>query len=590
MHLQWQKIRRVIIGMFAAIGCIAVLFLVVGAIALARLETARPAKPASIILTLDLDREIVEQPSSSPFRFAIHEESVPLLDILQAIDLARTDPNVKGLIARFGSSQPGFAHAEEIHAAILRFRESGKPTYAFGTSYGEFGNGNRAYFMASAFEHIWLQPVGSVSLTGIAIEAPFARGTLDKLGVTPDFMQREEYKSFVETFTRESFSEPARANMQSMIDNIADLTAEGIAAGRKWEPARVRQLMARGPFTADEALKHGLVTQVGYIDALEGEVIHNAGGDTVKVDADDYLSFGGRSGSPKAHVALILGTGMITDHEDGPAGMADSEVMGADKIASAFRDAAADDAIKAIIFRIDSPGGSPSASETIRAALMRAQKAGKPVFVSMANVAASGGYWVAMNADNITAQPGTLTGSIGVVAGKFVAAGLMEKIGVSWDTLSTGGNAGMWSLTKGFTPAQRERMTVFIDDTYRSFVEGVSKAREIPMEKMPSVAKGRVFTGAQAVKLGLVDQLGGYAVTLAELRKKLELAPDDVVEVQIFPAPLTPAEKVLRILKGIGLEGAMLRSSLAELRGVMAALRPLWRDVHMYGTPGVKAF
>jgi protease-4 len=253
-------------------------------------------------------------------------------------------------------------------------------------------------------------------------------------------------------------------------------------------------------------------------------------------------------------------------------------IMGADTIADAFDSAAADSKVKAILFRIDSPGGSPEASETIRRAMIHAQKKGKPVIVSMADVAASGGYWVAMNGDTIVADPGTLTGSIGVVAGKFVISGLMQKLGVTFQTLKTDEGAGMWSMNEEFSPQQRARVNAMLDDTYQTFIADVAAARKIPLEKMPDLAKGRVFTGAQAVKLGLVDQVGGYDVTLAAIRKKLSLGDDAQLALQVFPPPLTPAEKIMKLLKEAGVEGAMVRSAFIQFEGLEATLGPVLGD------------
>lgn len=575
--LREKIITPTVVRIFAVIGFIATLVILVIVISLVRLEYAAPSEPDNVIVTFDLDQPVVEQNDSSPLELVTHEQTASFLDILRAIDRAKADPHVKGIVANFGGSQPPFAMAQELHRAFAHFRESGKFSYAFGSTYGDFGNGNRAYFVASAFDNIWLQPVGAVSLSGVAIETPFAKQALDKIGVTGNFLRREEYKSVMESFMRDDYSPPVRANMQSMIDDLFNQTAAGIAEGRKWDVAKVKKLMDGGPYTADEALKQGLVTHIGYANDLEDELKKKAGDDVEHVAFQDYLAYGGglKKSGANTRVALIFGTGLITDHATGPADIGGGEIMGADKVADAFNDAADDKDIKAIIFRIDSPGGSPGASETIRAALMHAQKSGKPVFISMGGVAASGGYWVAMNGDRIIAEPGTLTGSIGVVAGKFVLGGLMQKLGISWGTLTTGGNAGLWSVTQEFTPAQLERMNTFLDETYKDFVTDVATARKIPIEKMPEIAKGRVFTGAQAVKAGLVDELGGYDITLAAVRKKLNLTPEDVLALEQFPAPLTPAERVIKILKGIGIEGAMLRSSLAQWQNMQALLRPI---------------
>ncbi|MDX2028467.1 MAG: signal peptide peptidase SppA [Alphaproteobacteria bacterium] len=576
---------RFITRFFAVIGFFATLSLVLSGVALYIQERA-VEPPENIVLVLDFDQPIVERVESSPFDLAMHEESAPLLGILRAIDKAKSDPHVKGIVARFGGAQPSLTQAQAIRAALARFRTSGKFTYAFASSYGGFGGGNRAYYLASAFEQIWLQPVGAVGLSGLMLEAPFARTALEKIGVKGDFLQREEYKSVMDVATQDGFTPPVRSMMQGMIEDFADQIASGIAESRKWDKAKVRQLMGDGPYTAEEALKAGLVTRIGYADELNKELDKTAGKDAEHVSVETYLGYAHKAADKaKTHVALIYGTGLITDRDGGPAGLSGEHIMAADKLAEAFDNAASDSDIKAILFRIDSPGGSPEASETIRRALVHAQGKGKPVIVSMGDVAASGGYWVAMNADHIIAEAGTLTGSIGVVAGKFVLGGLMQKLGVSWDSLKTTENAGMFSVTEGFSPAQRARMNALLDETYRTFVKNVSDARKIPMDKMPAIAKGRVWTGAQAVKIGLVDELGGYDVALKALRKKLNLDEKEPILFETFPAPLTPAEKALKLLKGFGIESAMIRAALSQWQVVQVSLGPLWSRAAGFDRP-----
>jgi protease-4 len=527
------------------------------------------------VLVVDFDEPIVEHEESSPLDLAIHDESTPILHVLHAIDSARNDPRVKGLAARFGSTQPPMAQTQELRAAIARFRASGKFTYAFGSTFGDFGGGNRAYYLASAFENIWLQPVGAVGLTSLALEEPFASAALGKIGVGADFLQREEYKSAMNIFTRDDFAAPVRANMQSLIDDLASQEATDIAADHKWNAEKVMQLMAQGPFTGDEALKAGLVTHIGYADEVDKELKKKAGDDVQQVSVEEYLDYrAGHRPAKATHIALILGSGLIMDRAPGSSELSGDDVMGADTVAGAFDDATDDKDVKGIIFRVDSPGGSPEASETIRRALMHAQASGKPVIVSMGDVAASGGYWVSMNADRIIAEPGTLTGSIGVVGGKFFLNGLMQKLGVSWEQVSTGTNAGLWSMTKDYTPEQKERVNALLDDTYRTFTQNVAAARKIPPEKIPDIAKGRVFTGAQAEKLGLVDELGGYDVALVAVRKKLNLNPEDAIAIELFPAPLTPVEKVMRILKNVGLDSLAIETKLGQWQHVETALAP----------------
>ena len=572
----------------AVIGFLVVLAAVGGAAYYVHQTHAGVPEPDATVLVVDFAKPITEQPSTSPFDLALHDETTPLLDILRAIDQAALDPHVKALVARFGSEQPSLAQAQELRDAILRFRETKKPTFAFGSTYGEFGLGNRAYYLASEFEQIWLQPVGTVSLTGLAMQEPFAKTALDKIGVQGEFMQREEYKSFMDMAMRDDFAPPVKQNLQDLLTDLNTQEANGIGEGRGMQPVDVKALMAKGPFTDEEGLNAKLVTKLGYADELDQELERQFGKDVKDVDVGSYLGFGEKTGKKSkaangTKIAMIYGEGMILDRAVG--GLGQDKVMAADDIASAFEAVAEDKDVKAVIFRIDSPGGSPAASETIRRAMIHAQAKGKPVFVTMGDVAASGGYWVAMNADYIAAEPGTLTGSIGVIAGKFNGAGLLQKLGITVGTVKTADNAGLWSMTEGFTPDQRERVNALLDASYKTFVTNVATARKIPLEKMPDIAKGRVWTGQQAKALGLVDELGGYDVTLGALRKKLNLTAEDAIDFEQYPPPQTPVDKVMKLLKGLGVENAMIGSALVQWQSINAALGPVLEDAQLGDTP-----
>ena len=571
---------RFLTRLFALIGFVFILLVAAVAVAALHYGNRTEAEPASVILTMNFDQPVTENGNASALKLALHDNAqTPLLDLLRAIDKAKVDPRVKGIVAHFGELQPPMAVAEEIRDAIRSFRESGKFTYAFGPTYGGFGEGSAAYYLASTFENVWLQPVGTVSLTGVAMQSPFGKTALDKIGVKADFMQREEYKSFMDMATRDDFAPPVKANMQALLDDLSAQLARGIAENRGMDIGHVRDLMAKGPFTDEEALKEKLITRLGYFDELNDELDQKAGKDAKDVDVETYLSLerpkAKRTETPQAKLALIYGTGEITDHDSDAPSFTGDKVLGADTIADAFDDAAEDKNVKGILFRVDSPGGTPEASETIRRAMIHAQKAGKPVYVSMSSVAASGGYWIAMNADHIVAQPATLTGSIGVLAGKFAIGGLLEKIDVSVPMLKSSDNAGMWSPTEEFGPQQRERVNALLDATYRVFTQNVAEARHISPEKIPEFAKGRVWTGLQASQNGLVDELGGLGTTLAALKKRLNLGETDQVEIEVFPAPETPAQRILKLMKTFGVEEAALQPLMSEmpiLKGIEGAL------------------
>jgi len=539
-----------------------------------------PQTPDNMILTLDFSSPVIEKPND--FKFSLprmmyaEDDATPLATIVRALEHAARDPKVKGVIANFGSERPTLVHAQEIAIALDKFRASGKFSYVFAPTYGDFTQGGSLYYLASRFENIWLQPVGAVALTPLAIEAPFGKTALGKFGVTTDFMRREEYKSVMENVSQDSFSPTVKANMQSMLNSLSDQIAQGIAAGRKLDLAKVKEIIENGPYTAVEALKLGLVTKLAYYDQFLDEAKEKAGKDAKMVDPATYLYYASHANKdkPKAKIALIYADGMIvSDKPKGPARMAQDDVIDTDEIVDAFDDAVKDKDVKAIIFRINSPGGSPVASETIRRALIRAKEK-KPVFVSMGRVAASGGYWIAMDATRIIADPATITGSIGVIAGKFVLGGLFDKLGITWDTINANESTNMWSTRAPFTPKGRERMNVMLDETYKAFTDNVAAARKIAPDKMPDIAKGRVFTGEQAVGVGLVDDFGGMNATIESVKANLKLNPEDKVALAQFPAPESPTNLLFRVLHNVGLASELFQGSIGDLQQVRSTLHP----------------
>lgn len=592
-----KRVVKILVRTFAVIGVIMTLSILIGAYSVRHWLTTVPAPPeapANMVLDLDFTHPIVEKNRELVLSLSAllqEEEEIPLFDIVRALERAKDDPRVKGVVARFGSEQPSLVHAQEIRAALLRFRQSGKFTYVFAPNYGSFGPGNRTYYLASAFENIWLQPVGTVGLTGLGIEAPFGKTALGNIGVHGDFLRREEYKSVMENVTRDEFSPAVRANMESMLKNLGEQEAKGIAENRNMDLPEVRELMAGGPYTAPEALNAELVTHIGYMDEmlkvaelLATDVKSKAETAPVRVTPSTYLSFKTKAKKPKATIALINGLGLITDApSSGPSRLAEDHIIDTEKLVKAFAEAAADKGVKAILFRVDSPGGSPSASESIRHALIKAKAAKKPVFVSMGEVAASGGYWISMDANHIVAEPGTITGSIGVVAGKFVLGDLWEKLGIKWDSLVTSDNAKLWSSLAPFSPHDRDRINALLDDTYQAFTKNVSVARKIPLEKISDIAKGRVWTGEQALKVGLVDELGGIETTVLALKKELKLAPTDPIALKQFPPPESPSTIALRLLRNIGFESAMVRAALGLLQKVITAAGPMWDEMEDTG-------
>jgi protease-4 len=585
----FKTIFKISTAAFAIIGLL-VCLVIAGLIwfASSRMHDNAPKPPEKIVLVLDFRDELTEISDEMPSLHSLlnlgkHENgSTNLHDVVQSLRTATKDPRVVGVVGLFGPNSPHMTETQEIRAALEPFRAAGKFSIAYSPSYGEFGPGNNAYYMASAFEKVWLQPVGNLGLAGMRMENPFGRNVLDKIGVKASFLQREEYKSALTFATEDKMPVAMREEMQTILDSLSNQQVDGMAKGRGLKPEDIKALMATGPYTAKEALEHKLIDKIAYSDEVEKFIDDAHGKKTAKMRPAQYLAIPEfvakdkkpvANNKPKATVALIVAAGEITDGPGGgPSPLSGGKAsMDTREIVEAFEDAVEDTDVKQIIFRVDSPGGSPTASETIRRAVIRAKEQGKKVVVSMGQMAGSGGYWIAMDADHIIANPATLTGSIGVLGGKIDLSGLYEKIGLNWEVLQAGADlSGMWSSTHGYTPAERERMDALLDDTYNSFRENVSKARKIPMDKMPSVSKGRVFTGEQAIKLGLVDELGGLRTAVDYTKTSLGLNADDLIELKHFPKHVSTAERVRDAIKALfGYEAQMPMFNITMLNNWM---------------------
>lgn len=398
--------------------------------------------PARTVLEIDLERPLAEYVPRDPLASLLQSRRVLLRDVLEALERAKRDDRVIGLVARIGQAPLGLAQIQELRDAIADFRGGGKRAIAFGEAFGEFGPGNGAYYLATGFAEIYLQPSGDVGVTGLLAEAPFLRGTLDKLGVVPRFSARGEYKNAVNTFTEYRFTPPHREATEQLITSQFGQIVRGIATARGLSEDGVRGIIDRAPLSAQEALDAHLVDGLAYRDEVLAKL--DAGG--AKPERVPLLRYLALAVPPSTHgdtIALIHGVGAVQRGKSGVDPLSGDVGMGSDTVTAAFRDAVEADRVRAILFRIDSPGGSYVASDTIWREVSRAREAGKPVIVSMGNVAASGGYFVAIPADRIVAQPGTITGSIGVFAGKMLTSGFWQKLGVSFDKVHTGENATM---------------------------------------------------------------------------------------------------------------------------------------------------
>ncbi len=535
-------------------------------------ETTAPPLPQKMALYLEFSDGFYEKPSGSALAGSFNLEPPTVHQVVDAIDLAAKDERVMGIMARMDGGTFSTAQTKEVRDALARFRASGKFTRIYSASYGEAGGGLGRFYLASAFAERWMQPLGIVSIPGVAAEMPFFRGALDKIGVEPQFFQRKEYKTAYENLTAKKMSPQNRETLEHIVGDLRAVLTRDIAADLQISPVKFEALVNKGLFTGPEALQEKLVTELNYVDVLVSRISEELTGDPESeeeffVDPKAYLAALGREQSEsnlvrghftdaRPRVALVHVGGAIMDTRIGvtsaPMGLADEGIAAADEIAPAILDAAEDESIEAIVVRVDSPGGSPVASETILRAIDRAKEKGKPVIVSMGSTAASGGYWVAAHADRIFATPTTITGSIGVVGGKFSARDVWPKIGVNWERVEWGRNAGLWSMNTPFSATEAERINAMLDQVYDAFLERVSTGRKMSVEQVDKIAGGRVWSGEAAKRIGLVDEIGGLQNALDYTATLLKAEDRFGLDVIILPKPLTTFEELMAFLSEQG--------------------------------------
>lgn len=536
---------------------------------------------APIVLAVDLSQPVADEPAASPLARLATARRPSLRGLLDTLAVAMEDRRVRALLVRVEHPARTWAHAEELRDAITALRDSGKHTVAHAQTLGESGDGTLAYYVATAFDEVHLQPSGDVELTGPAVVTPFIAGLLAKAGVVPQFDHRHEYKSASNLLTERRFTAAHREAADRLVASHHEQLVAAIAAGRGVSSERATELVDEGPKGGREAVATGLVDRLAYRDETVAAVKEAAGPRARLLTVSGYrASRRLRALRPRRRttVALVHGCGAIQIGRSRRS--LAGATMGSDSVVMGFQQAIRNRRVKAILFRVDSPGGSAAASDAICRALVRSRDAGKPVVVSMGSIAGSGGYWVSMAADHIVAAPGTLTGSIGVLSGKLVTRGLGERIGVTTDETHRGAFALMHSSSQEFTDAERDRMGAFLDRVYDEFVERVATARAMDRERVHEHARGRVWTGADAVARGLVDELGGYRQALASVRRLLGLHPDAAVRLRVLPRQSLSQRLGVRQLdpedvRGLGaLTGFGLRA--AGLRGEGTVRMPGW--------------
>jgi protease-4 len=556
-----------------------------------KVDTARHhGVPDGCVLELDLQSVPQETGGFDPFAL-IASGGRPLLlrEAVAAIHRAAEDPRVAGLIARVQIPFAPAGPVQELRQAIAEFSDA-KPSLAWAETYP----GTLSYYLASGFREVWMQPSGTVGLVGFATNALFLRDALDKAGIEAQFIARGEYKSAANLFTQDKYTDAHREADSRLIESLHAQVRSAVAESRHLEPDDVDALADKAPLLRDDAVTGRLVDRIGFRDeayARIGELVGAPGisPETGDADSDDapprlYLSRYARATAPrptppvpsipgrktKPTIAVVTVHGPIVSGRGGPRLLPlGNSSTGGDTIAAALREAAADDSVSAIVLRVDSPGGSVTGSETIWREVNRVRSgtngAGKPVVASMGAVAASGGYYVSMGADAIVANAGTITGSIGVVTGKLVARELKDRLGVGSDSVRTNPNADAWSINQPFTDEQHAHVEAEADLFYTDFIERVAQGRKMSVEAVDAIARGRVWTGADAKERGLVDELGGLRTAVTRAKVLAGLEPD--ADVRIVGYPGSSLMDLLRPKPSSQPAAASLTDAVAALLG-----------------------
>jgi protease-4 len=580
------------IGAFVLIMCV---YLFVAFSALEG-EAVAPELPEEIVLYLKLDEPVYDVTPVSGL-FNPFEEAAPTLQqVIDALDAGAQDDRVQGFYFHLGDGSFNITQAQEVRAAVKRFRESGKFTKIYSSSYGGSMDGLARMYFASAFDERWMQPLGIVSIAGLRAEVPFFKGVLDKIGVSPDFYQRKDYKTAYESFTQSEMSAANRESLTDVVESIRDVVMADMPADLGLEPARFKALVDKGLLTSKESLEAGLITHSDYADLLLSQLRQEIHGDPESeeplfVALPNYLyNVESSKVAKRKHggplVALVNVSGAIVETDTGHGEIAASEV-----IAPAIFEAALDENVAAVVLRINSPGGSPVASENILRAIYKVKDKGKPVIVSMGDMAASGGYWVATGADRIFALPTTMTGSIGVVGGKVSAGQLWDKVGVNWDdSIQWGDNAGLWSLNEPFTPSQAERINVMLDDVYEAFTARVAEGRNMTDAQVEAVAQGRVWPGSLALKAGLVDEMGGLNEALDFAAQSVGAADRSGIQVVSYPPPMTSWEMLIDMFSNFGVAVQAVQLQAQMMTQITQPYMPLLQQATIFADEPVLTY
>lgn len=551
---------------------------------------------SGLLLELDLTRGLLEAAPKSPIAAARNRHVPVLRRLVEAIDRASGDDRVVGLVAHIGGRLPTLAQVSEIRAAVQRMHTAGKATVCWAETFGELGGGTLGYHLATGFGEIWLQESGELAITGIVAQAVFLHDAFENLGMTPQMGQRYEYKTAANALMETTMTEAHREMTEALVSSAADTVIADIAAARGMDADAVQAAIDDAPMSAQQAHERALVDHVGYrrdVYAALAERFgdperlllerHRRSPAETATEAIQRLPLPGRS--PRPRVAIVQATGQINLGRSSESPLTGRTSIGSDTICAALRAVGRDDSVKAVVLRVDSPGGSYPASDAVRDEVLALRATGRPVVASMGSVAGSGGYFIAMPADLIVADAGTLTGSIGVLGGKVVTQGAFDKLGIGRESVARGKHAEMVSAQRPFTDEEWERLDEWLDRVYADFTAKAASDRGMSLADLQAVARGRVWSGADAHERGLVDEIGGLdtAVDLACKRADIDRAEADVALLprlgpidRIRPPRNTDSPNAAMAGAEMSLEGEVLARLGIAAPGVLT-MPVLWR-------------
>ena len=523
--------------------------------------------PANTVLTLDLRKGLPD--SANGPRLPLSARPLTVMDLIFTLDAAGRDARVKGVVVRLGGGGLSIAQAEELATAFQRFRSSGKFVIAQATAF--FGAGMGDYLTAAAADQIWVQPKADFAVSGAGAGEIFLRGLFDKIHAEPQIAKRADYKSAADMFMEKTMTGPDREQLTAVMQSWYDAAVTAAATGRHLDKAAVAAAFEASPQFSEDAKQQGLIDRLGYDDDALAAALGRAGAGAKALKIADYDR--AEQIFDKPNIAVVEAAGEIADGSAGSSVFGAGAGIASDELSEAIRQAAREPGIKAIVLRVDSPGGSVTASDQILDAVKKAQAKGKPVVVSMAGLAASGGYYISASANKIVAEPGTLTGSIGVLTGKVSVGKTLDMVGVGFDEVSIGKNTLMDSSLSPYTPEQWAALNHEADVIYDDFLHKVAAGRKLPFTQVQDIARGRVWTGADAKTHGLVDELGGFW-TAAGLAARLGGVPQDQLAFKVYPRPKGLLEGLENLAgsTGVSMHALLGLQTLMELPGIQGVL------------------